>query len=156
MSSKFRCKGCGEYVEKDRAVHIGLSRFCSRDCYFRSISETQRPKKVAPKRTLPSVKDEPSEEIRLKVLQRDRHRCRLCGRSQGLVPHHIYYRSEAKREPWLHSTHNLITLCNSPCHLSIIHGNKKKFKPILLGLVWLSEVENKYMTIEQFEKKYVS
>ncbi len=154
MSSKFKCKGCQEYVEKNRAVNIGLSRFCSRDCYYRSLSESKKTKKVAPKRQVSSVKG-PDQLTRQRVLQRDRYRCRLCGNSKGLVPHHVYYRSEAKKESWLNSSHNLITLCNHPCHLSVIHGNKKKYQPILLGLIWLSEVENRYMTIEQFEKKYV-
>lgn len=155
MNSKVKCKGCKEYVEQSGTFRVGLSSFCSRDCYRRSLSKNEKNKKLAPRRQISSIKNEPSEETRLRVLQRDRYKCRLCGKNKGLVPHHVYYRSEAKKEPWLNSTHNLITLCNQPCHLSIIHGNKKKYKPILLGLIWLSEVEDKYMTIKEFEKKYV-
>ena len=153
MNSKVRCKGCREYVEQDSTFRIGLSRFCSRDCYHRSLSESQKTKKLATKRQISSV-DGPDELTRQKVLQRDRYRCRLCGKANGLIAHHIYYKSEAKKEPWLNSTHNLITLCNHPCHLSIIHGDKKRYQKVLLGLVWLSEMESKYMTIEQFEKTY--
>lgn len=156
MKSKIKCKACKKYVpKKDNNFRVGLSTYCDSSCYYGSLSEIKKIEDMASERPVFKIK-EPSDDVRTKVFVRDRYQCRLCGKSNNLIVHHVYYRSEAKKQPWLHSSHNLITLCNEPCHLSIVHKNKKKFKPILLGLIWLSEVENKYMTVKQFEKKYVS
>jgi len=55
--------------------------------------------------------------LRADVLERDRHRCRWCGRvGVGVDPHHIRYRRGAVDD----TLDNLISLCRR-CH-ELVHG----------------------------------
>lgn len=52
--------------------------------------------------------------------------CQLCGSSNYLHIHHVYYRSQGG----LTTPKNLIRLCEK-CHM-LVHSNKKKYQPMLL------------------------
>lgn len=64
--------------------------------------------------------------------------CQLCGSTNNLHIHHIYYRSQLG----LTTEKNLIRLCQN-CHL-LVHSNKKKYQPILL--------KKQYKKYGKFEK----
>jgi hypothetical protein len=69
--------------------------------------------------------------IRRQVLDRDGHRCRYCGTTNGLHLHHIGYRSQGGD----HSVDNLITLCGT--HHGLVHGDKRRWMPVLCAYVEL-------------------
>jgi 5-methylcytosine-specific restriction endonuclease McrA len=58
---------------------------------------------------------------RKKILIRDNHRCRSCGKSNGLHVHHRQYhiikRTRKFKLPWEYKEKYLITLCEN-CHSS--------------------------------------
>ena len=63
-------------------------------------------------------------------------RCGLCGNVDNLQLHHIYYRGE--RKDLIDEPSNCIMLCHrdfskNKCH-RVVHNNKKKYQPILLGI----------------------
>lgn len=59
------------------------------------------------------------EPLRREVLERDRHRCRWCGRTdEGLDLHHIEYRRGYAYDV----AENLISLCRM--HHGLVHGIK--------------------------------
>lgn len=145
-----RCAYCKGYVKKDQAVRIGILSFCSDD-HRREYGHSGRsdrkstPKKQAPKQS------NPSEETRAQVLATDGYRCRSCGASHNLHLHHVFYRSEGVD----HQAHNLITLCFD-CH-NEVHTDKKRYRPLLLGLIWLREIERKnHINLSKFEKSYLA
>lgn len=142
-NAKLKCKSCKKWVPSDDVLRIGLSSFCSWDCYNQK----------APKRKGLASSPGPSKSTVEAVLRADGYRCRVCGGGGQLISHHVYYRSEAKHEPWLHQKQNLISLHNQPCHLDIVHGNKIRFQPLLLALVWIREY-NGYnnITAERLER----
>lgn len=57
------------------------------------------------------------ENLRQRVLRRDRWRCQLCGAMSNLEVHHRQFRSQSGED----SEVNLITLC-SGCHKTIHQG----------------------------------
>lgn len=69
--------------------------------------------------------------IRERVLERDNHSCRVCGRwVEYPATHHIRYRSEGGPD----TVDNLVTVGWAPghdCHLTIVHANKRLWQPIL-------------------------
>lgn len=147
-----KCKSCGNKLDKDKVVRVGLSNYCSFECSWnkKPAKKKSKPKKVASNK---GHVEPISEAVRSLVMRRDSNRCRLCKGVDNLAVHHIYYKSEAKKEVWLNQPHNLITLCNQPCHLTIVHGNKKRFQRLCLGIVWLRETQNdRYTTIYQLEE----
>lgn len=79
-------------------------------------------------------------DMRRKVMDRDYERCRLCGRTDGvMVIHHIMYGGDVvgmggRR---YHHPDNLVTLggyIGHDCH-SVAHSNKKLWQPLLLQVV---------------------
>ena len=54
--------------------------------------------------------------------------CQLCGSTNYLHIHHIYYRSQLGKT----TPKNLIRLCGK-CH-SLVHSNKRKYQPMLLEM----------------------
>lgn len=136
--SKVKCKGCQTYVNKESAIRVGLSSWCSNDCRY---SEPAKKKPKGTKKLAPKPKAKRidygtiSHEVYDYVIKADGNRCRHCGGTKDLAVHHIYYRSEAKYYEWCSQPINLITLCNYPCHLSIIHRDKKKYQPLCLDIV---------------------
>jgi len=64
------------------------------------------------------------------VIKRDNYSCRLCGSTNWIQLHHIYYRSQ--RKDLINDIDNCIMLCDD-CH-RLVHSNKKKWQPILLEM----------------------
>ena len=160
--SKVRCanKNCKKYIEKESAVHAGISNYCDAECLYegqKKTGKTSTPKarKPRPKKKRSKVPEStgPTDYRPEIILERDNYRCRLCGGTHGLAVHHINYRSDWRNKEWQNEPWNLITLCNEPCHLTTVHGNKKYYQPLLLGLTWVREVEGQNITIEQLEKR---
>lgn len=159
---KVRCANCKEFIEKSDAIPRGISNFCSMDCLFaktnkgksgrRSVSSTENSKVQSVNRRL--VSNELTDEVRDHVLRNDNFRCRLCGGANNLVFHHVIYKSEKKNKLWQDTVSNGITLCNEPCHLGIVHKDKKRFQKLCLGIIWLREVEgDRYTSIYDLEKR---
>lgn len=148
--SKRKCSHCKSYFDSDEMLVRGLSAFCSNEHYLAQLNKAQT-KKSKPKKHNIDITDEQREA----VLRLDGYRCRYCGKSSdNLAVHHIAYRSEAKHEPWLNEPVNLITLCNYPCHLDIIHGNKKLYQPLCRQIVYLRALKgDKTTTIAMLEKE---
>ncbi len=70
------------------------------------------------------------------VLERCNGRCAICGTTQYLEYHHIYFRSE--RPDLIDDPNNGIMLCGefaNNCHKGKAHKNKKHWQPILLEIV---------------------
>jgi hypothetical protein len=109
-------------------IIVGVSAFCS-DAH-RQEHGNKTTKASAARTQKKNRSDGLTNEARERVLALDNFKCRYCGGTDNLAVHHIYYRSEAKGEVWLHEDINLITLCNYPCHIDIVHGNKKLYQPI--------------------------
>lgn len=65
---------------------------------------------------------------RLKILNRDNHKCVYCGKTYSLQVHHKYYSkypNGLRVYPWNYPDDALITLCDE-CHKKV--HNKKKIK----------------------------
>lgn len=83
------------------------------------------------------------QTVRKRVLDRDRRRCKWCGTAWFEV-HHINYLSQGgPNEDW-----NLICLCDR--HHSEVHSDKKKWQPVLRGIIWMRYVEGRSFTVPQF------
>lgn len=143
--AKFRCGGCKDYFDQDdTVVSNGVQRFCSFDCAYGTHKQdfAQAKRNFRAKKKKQDIPD----KVRKAVLKRDRNRCRFCRTADALHLHHVVYRSSGG----LHVEHNLITLCNR--HHSEVHSDKKRYQPLCLGVLWLSMVDNKHITIPQFER----
>ena len=151
--SKVKCHACKEYVDTGSAFRRGLSSWCDYDCFIDSQNAALKKKY----KKMASSKGHDTgvyEELRLKVLTSDNFRCRLCAKQNNLAVHHVIYKSDKKNKPWENTVSNLITLCNTPCHLSIVHKNKKRFQRLCLGIIWIREIEgDRSTTIYQLEKR---
>jgi 5-methylcytosine-specific restriction endonuclease McrA len=77
--------------------------------------------------------------VRSAVLERDRHRCRYGGCTDGLDVHHITYRSEGVD----HQAQNLITLCRK--HHDLVHRDKPLWQPLLRAYIWLYYLEGRQL-----------
>lgn len=54
------------------------------------------------------------QQMRLRIMERDRFTCKICGSSEKtLTVHHLFYIN--KRDPWDYPWRALITVCND-CH----------------------------------------
>ena len=141
--AKVKCKNCKIHIDRDGSVRIGLSSFCDFDCYSSHLAKAaeSKPEKIS---------SSPPEWSRERVLKEDNFRCRMCGKKSGnLIFHHIRYKSEMKLKPdELHLPSNGIPLCNEPCHLSIVHKNKKKYQPLCLKIVELREAGDRFTLIK--------
>lgn len=156
---KVRCgnKNCKKYIEKDSAVRAGISYYCDSACMY--SRPTPKGKVSTAKRTTirrrTTKKSGPTKQPGYpdSIFSRDGYSCRLCGRTQGLAVHHIFYRSDWSNKQFQEEFWNQLTLCNSPCHLDIVHGNKNKYQRLCLGVTWLREVEGINITIRELEKR---
>ena len=158
--SKVRCKYCKTYIDKEGAVSAGISSFCSEEHYQNHVNKVYEPK-VRPTTKAPARKKQRvpgvPPQVRENVLRKDGYACRYCGNRKiyDLALHHILYRSEVSNRPWQDREWNLITLCNHTCHLKIVHGNKRKYQRLLLGLTWLREIYgDASMNVKRFEEEY--
>lgn len=134
--AKVRCNGCKEYFDKDSAIRVGISNFCSDDCRFAKAKPKPAPKRDKPRTRKPGPSTDFPAATRERILERDGYRCRFCGKQSGnLAIHHIRYRSERKLGiEFLTSEANGITLCNTPCHLDVIHKDAR-WKKVLARVV---------------------
>ena len=173
---KVRCVYCKERVDRDTAIRQGVVSFCC-DEHRKEWWDDQRTRRKvqavrnreanrakgeasAPKasRSNPTGRLRPRtgvhSEARRYVFIGDDWRCRMCRKSSdALQCHHVVYRSEAPKAPWLHEPSNLISLCQE-CH-DKVHSNKRRWQPGCLGIVWLREVENDRATsTSSFERDY--
>lgn len=154
--SKVRCKFCKTYTDKESAVRAGVSSFCSEEHYQSHLNKVSEPKvRSTPKAPRKKQRAGVPSQVEQHVLEGDHFRCRYCGNTNmyDLALHHICYRSEIDNRPWENQPWNLITLCNHTCHIKIVHADKKRYKPLLLGLTWLREVyADGKLTVKQFEE----
>jgi len=70
-----------------------------------------------------------SEETYQKVMEACMGMCVLCGKTVGLELHHIRGRGRFLTD----DPTNCVMLCND-CHENKVHGNLKKYRPILLKI----------------------
>jgi 5-methylcytosine-specific restriction endonuclease McrA len=147
---KVRCLNCREYVPKDTAKQVGLSYVCGDNCKADLRAKTIVRQRTAHGRTNGSERRTDGivpQAVREHVLKRDAYRCRFCGQSNNhLHVHHIVYRSQGgPHEGW-----NLITLCDE--HHALVHSNKRRYMPLLRGVIWLMYVERKRYLVPQLER----
>lgn len=147
--AKYRCGICKKYITADEVRRTnGVQRFCGDCAYKRPQKANEKPlrrserSRAAPKR---QKRPDIPEELRKRVLERDRGRCRFCGVDRNLHLHHIVYRSQGG----LHEESNLITLCFK-CH-ETVHSDKKRWKPLLLGVLWETYAGRRY-TVPTLER----
>lgn len=77
--------------------------------------------------------------VREEVVERDGYACRLCGRGNNLILHHVHYGGDAvgmggRR---FHHPDNIVTLGGAfdhQCH-QIVHGRKPLWVPILEAVI---------------------
>lgn len=138
--AKFRCGGCKNYFDQQDVLRSnGIQKFCSEECAYKKPISSKPPKPFKPKKK----KEDIPEAVRRAVLGRDKNRCRFCSTKDGLHLHHVIYRSQGGE----HVEHNLITLCQR--HHNLVHSDKKRYMPLCLGVLWLSIVEQRHVTIPQ-------
>ena len=156
-NSRLRCTNCRQYKDREGFYRVSsLEKVCSEECFLelrRTRSEssgsslqrslTRKPVPGGLTRKRPK-RDDPSPKVRAEVVWRDGGRCRYCG-AQSTVLHHINYRSEGVD----HSPHNLIVLCQE--HHDLMHSNKRKWKPLLLMVIWYQYVYGRYITVRKAE-----
>lgn len=149
---KRQCNHCNEYFERDEMIVDRLSAFCSHEHHILHMNTGRE--RLAERRRKRKQETDVPQEVRDLVFELDGHRCRFCGQSSSnLVIHHIAYRSEAKHEDWLNEPVNLITLCNYPCHLDKVHGDKQLYQPLCRQIVYLRALKSdKTTTIQQLER----
>ncbi len=98
------CEQCGCKFDTGRARSSSgphKLRFCGSRCY--GVWQRDRA----------SLNGTYHRKVRLEVLDRDGHKCRVCGADDHLHVHHIEPYAEGQADP--HRPSNLVTLCYS-CH----------------------------------------
>lgn len=137
-NSKRRCTVCRDYFPaEDMIVLGGVTAYCQDDFgAAASVRTATRPTKKKRKPRRGSFKKNGAPpELKRHVRMRDSHRCRFCNLpSSHLEVHHIKYLSEGGPN---HPA-NLITLCDE--HHRLVHSDKKKWQPVLLGCIWVQYV----------------
>lgn len=121
-----RCKNLSKSLNGNLRCKLLKQQITLLNCKncSRFIVATTKPiKKVSTKRIF--VKDTVYDE----VYERDKGRCRICGRTNIQI-HHIIYRSEAKN--LINDSSNCIMLCFE-CH-QMVHSDKHYWQPILLNM----------------------
>ena len=118
------------------AKHREIVNFaCFRECLD---TEYKEQKKLVAKKPIKSVSRKRvtvSKKTYEEVFERCDGKCAICGTTQDLEYHHIYYRSE--RKDLIDVSDNGIMLCGefaNNCHKGKAHKNKKHWQPILLEL----------------------
>lgn len=135
--NKVRCPTCGVYRDREGMRKQGLGFVCRDGCKPKSLTRIKAPKKAENK--TPAL----NKSI---VRQRDGECCRWCQRASTLEVHHIKYRSEGVD----HSISNLLTLCQ--VHHMAVHSDKKRWKPILMETIRLTEAGT-FLTVPEVEQK---
>jgi len=116
------CVSCGKPVERHACVlrNYKVGAFCSKKCVGDYTSTHQRgPNHPHYKDGLtPSRYPREFEQLRGRVMERDGHKCRLCGGVERLLVHH------ADNDPTHNVETNLVTVCFG-CHRGPIHSRKE-------------------------------
>ncbi len=123
------CENCGKEVIVHKCmVTIRNRRFCSRKCQAEVFS-TERVGANHPRwKGAPKSNRGPNWSIqRKKALQRDNHRCQICGMKKGktkrrISVHHILPYKQCNGYLEANDLHNLITLCQRCHNLVEWHG----------------------------------
>lgn len=89
-----------------------------------------------------------SLKVRKEVMERDRHRCIVCGVSHSLQCAHIFYN---RSHGGLGIKENLVMLC-AACHMKLDNGLKKHSDPI--SIITKSYLRNKYPNLDESKLKY--
>lgn len=146
---QLKCSNCKKYHTEPDMIRRGVVSFCSIECMNEKRYAVPTPKpKEKKKRIKKKSRSGVSSATREYVLKGDAYACRFCGMRKEVEVHHINYRSEQGS----HEPCNLITLCKE--HHDVVHSNKKRWKPLCLGIVWLREVKNDaFTTIPMLEKQ---
>ena len=77
------------------------------------------------------LRDPRWQKMRLKIMERDRFKCRTCGNEKGtLNVHHKVYKSG--KNPWEYEAHKLVTVCET-CHAHI-EGMKDRVMDFLCSV----------------------
>lgn len=77
------------------------------------------------------LRDPRWQKMRLKIMERDGFKCRICGNEKGtLNVHHKVYKSGKK--PWEYDAHKLVTVCE-PCHAHL-EGMKERVMDFLCSV----------------------
>jgi hypothetical protein len=157
-----RCTNCRDYFPKHEYSN-GVGGVCSEECLLalqkrRNFARGSQSKSPKPKTSVEgSVASEGNKRIRhnaplharTAVKKRDGGRCVWCGYADvPLQVHHINYRSEGLDN----SYHNLITLCAK--HHNAVHSNKRKYQPILRGIIWKFYVDKVKISVPEFERRF--
>lgn len=157
MANKLRCTFCKEYGDRETFYRVSsLEKVCSEQCFRelrakRSSSgkgfqrSLKDPSLLPVPRSKPKTKGSPiPASTRKRVTERDGGKCRFCGKTNWVELHHVNYRSEGVD----HSDHNLISLCKE--HHDLVHSDKRRWKPMLLGVLWVQYVEGRTVTVPSF------
>lgn len=121
------------YCTKKRAI-IELS-----SCYgclnkeYKKVAKMVKRTRIKPVSKKRAVVSKETYNI---VFDRCGGKCAICGTTQCLEYHHVYYRSE--RPDLIDDPDNGIMLCGefaNNCHKGKAHKNKKHWQPILLNMV---------------------
>ena len=126
------CKGCLSKEYKN----VAKNSLKTPNKTYSTLKAKTPIKKVSKKRITVSKK------TYNEVYERCNGVCAICGTSQYLEYHHIYFRSE--RPDLIDDPNNGIMLCGefaNNCHKGKAHKNKKYWQPILLKMVNKEEVK---------------
>ena len=109
---------------------------CCPSCSYKEYKKVAKMTVKKPIKKVSKKRVTVSKETYNIVLERCNGRCAICGTTQCLEYHHIYYRSE--RPDLIDDPDNGIMLCGefaNNCHKGKAHKNKKHWQPILLEII---------------------
>lgn len=116
------CKQCGESMSLlPSTVRQGYGKFCSRDCLSVWLSEQWGDGE--------RVYNGRWREVRRRALERDDHKCQLCGKTRSEIGHepdvhHIDPVREFEDPQESHTLDNVVCLCKS-CHRYVEIGERQ-------------------------------
>lgn len=121
------CPVCKKVFYRKKSQATGR-RFCSKQCYGKGELRENNHMWKGGKTDTPYYYGVDWKEIRLKILERDKFKCRTCGRKKNLHVHHIVPFSEFDNYDEANDPSNLITLCGR-CHRKFeLHSDRNQVK----------------------------
>ena len=109
---------------------------CCKGCLSKEYKKVSKMANKTPIKKVSKKRVTVSRKTYEEVYERCNGRCAICGTTQCLEYHHIYYRSE--RPDLIDDPDNGIMLCGefaNNCHKGKAHKNKKHWQPILLNMI---------------------